>query len=71
MKKLVLALDGEVRKLIGRHSKLQIIEFECYQNKWWEYITRKKDPSLEKLIFHRESLNWYYGAIHDEDSSIL
>ena len=67
MEKLVLAVYGDVREYMGTLSKLRMIEFECYQNKQWEYITRKEYPWLEKLIFYRKSLNGYYGAIHNED----
>lgn len=66
IEKLVWAVDGDIRKLMRRHSKLRMIEFECYQNKYWLYITRKEYPSLEEVIFHRESLNGYYGSIDDE-----
>ena len=33
MEKLVLAVYGDVREFMGTHSKLRMIEFECYQNK--------------------------------------
>ena len=33
MEKLVLAVDGDVREFMVTHSKLRMIEFECYQNK--------------------------------------
>ena len=33
MEKLVLAVDEDVREFMGTHSKLRMIEFECYQNK--------------------------------------